>query len=118
MKLLMKFFVLKILLGIPGEVKNPIHQRDYLSKSLTTSWDPLFSLDLTDIDPDIVYKVELFETTCGRNVPIHQSDVAENSVAKENLDLMQIYKDVITPRNNVHGARNGPSVEIEGIIIS
>ena len=61
--------------------------------------------------------MELFEITCGRNVPVNHWDVADNSVTEENLDLMQIYKVVITPRNNVQGARNGPSVEIEGIII-
>ena len=28
-------------------------------------WKPPFSLDLTDIDPDILYCVDIFNTTCG-----------------------------------------------------
>ena len=81
---------------------------------LTVVWDLLPTLDLTDIDPDIVYTVELFMITCGQNVSISRTVVAGNSATEENLDLMQIYKAVIAARNNVREVRNGPSVEIRG----
>ena len=32
------------------------------------------------------------------------------------VDPMEIYKVIITARNNVEGARNGTSVEIRGVI--
>ena len=65
------------------------------------------SLDLTDADPDIIYAVEFFKITCGLNVHISRR-----------IDMMQVYKAVITARNNVMEARNGPSVEIGGITIN
>ena len=98
----------------PGKIKNASCQRDYPLGSLTTLWDPLPTLDLTDIDPDIVYTVELFKITCGQNVSISRKVVAENYASEENLDLMQIYKAVIAAMNNLTEARNGPSVEIRG----
>ena len=102
----------------PGKVKNSYYQRDYPSSALSIIWDPFPSLDLTDIDPDIVYTVELFKTTCSQNVSMSDRVVVENHAIEENLDLMHIYKAVITARNNVTGARNGPSVELEGMCIN
>ena len=43
--------------------------------------------------------------------------MAESNATEENLDLMQIFKAVIAARNNVPGARNGLSVEMEGKIV-
>ena len=98
----------------PGKIKNASCQRDYPLGSLTTLWDSLPTLDLTDVDPDIVYYVKLFKITCGQNVSISHKVVAENYASEENLDLMQTYKAIIAVRNNVPAARNGPSVEIRG----
>ena len=85
--------------------------------TLTIIWNPLPTLDLTGIDPDILYTVELFKITCGQNVLVSHKVVAESSVTEESLDLMQIYKAVIAARNNVTAARNRPTVEIGGIIL-
>ena len=101
----------------PGKVKNVSCERDYSSGTLTTLWNPLPSLDLTDVDPDIIYNVELFKITRDQNVPMNQAVVARSSTTMENLDLMQVYKAVIVARNNVTGAINGPSVEMEGITL-
>ena len=98
----------------PGTVKNTSCTRNYSSNTITTLWDPLPSLDLTDVDPDIVYTVELFKITCGQNTMINHRVVTESNATKEDLDLMQIYRAVIAARNNVTGARNGPSVEMDG----
>ena len=106
-----------ILSDIPAKVDNASCQRDYTAKSLVTLWNPLFTLDINDTDPDIIYDVQLFKTTCGQIILIDQTTVAGSSASEENLDLMQIYKAVIAARNNVPGARNGPSVEVEGIVV-
>ena len=77
-------------------------------------WDPLPTLDLTGIDPDIVHSVELVKITCGQKISVSRRVVAGSNTTEENLDFMQIYKAIIAARNNVQGAINGPSVEIEG----
>ena len=53
--------------------------------------------------------------TRGQSIPISHKVVAESCATEEDLDMMQIYKAVIAARNNVTGARNGPSVEMRGI---
>ena len=105
-----------VLSDTPGKVKNPHCIRYYSTNSLTTHFDPVPSLDLTDIDPDILYSVELFKITCGQNVSISREVVSINCTSKEGLDMMQIYKAVIVARNNVTGARDGPSVEMKGVM--
>ena len=82
-----------------------------------TLWSPLPTLDINNTDPDIVYTVELYQTTCGQKVPTSQTEVADSNVTEKGLDLMQIYKAVIAARNNVRGARNGPIAETKGIIL-
>ena len=94
-------------------MSNVSFERNYSSSVLTTSWASLPSLDLTDIDPDIVYSVDLFKITCGQYVSMSHKIVLGNSTSNT-LDLMQIYKTIITPRNNVEGARNGTSVIMKG----
>lgn len=102
----------------PKKVENATCQRGYSKDKLTTLWNRLPSLDINDTDPDLLYTVELYQITCGRNVLINQSLVASNTVTEEGLDLMQIYKAVIAARNNVREARNGPSVEMKGTCIT
>ena len=96
-------------------MNNVAIQRSYSSNSLTITWDNLSSLDLTDIDPDIIYTIKIFKIMCGHNVSISHEIVAGSTITMGNLDLMQIHKAAIAARNNVPGARNGPSVEVEGI---
>lgn len=81
-----------------------------------TLWSPLPTLDITDVDPDILYTVEFYQITCGQNILINRTEVAGSNVSEEGLDLKQIYKAVVAARNNVREARNGPSVEMKGIM--
>ena len=83
------------------------------SDTVIIHWDVLPSLNLTDTDPDIVYVVELHRITCGQNMFVSREDVFVNST-NNTVDPMEIYKVIITARNNVEGARNGTSVEIRG----
>ena len=100
----------------PDRIKDGGIWRDYSSGVLIihVMWDSLPTLDLTGIDPDVVYTVELVKIICGQKVSMSRRVVAGSNLTEENLDLMQIYKAIIAARNNVPGAMNGPSVEIEG----
>ena len=90
------------------------NERNYSFNILTYLWDPLPSLNLTDIDPDIVYTVELYQITCGQSILISHETVAEYSISYT-VDLMQIYKAVLSPKNNVVNARNGTNAVIRGM---
>ena len=76
---------------IPGPVKHTSFQRDYYSNELTTFWDPLFTLDINDTDPDIVYTVQLLLTTCGQYTLLYETTVAGNNTTEEDIDMMQTY---------------------------
>ena len=101
----------------PKQVENATYLRDYSKDELTIMWNPLPTLDINDTDPDILYTVELYRITCGQNILINRTEVAGSNVTEEGLDLMHIYKAVIAARNNVRGARNGPTAEIKGTIL-
>ena len=87
--------------------------RNSSSSLLTTHWSSLPSLDLNDTDPDIVYSVELYKITCGEDIIMSHEDVFVNST-NNTVDPMEIYKVIITARNNVEGARNGTKTETSG----
>ena len=81
------------------------------------SWSPPFSLNLTNIEPDIVYCVEVYNITCGRRDLITSDcDVTEPSYTSDDLLDGYIYEYIVTPRSNVEGARNGtPSQPLRGV---
>ena len=87
--------------------------RNSSSSLLNTRWSSLPSLDLNDTDPDIVYSVELYKITCGEDIFMSREDVFVNST-NNTVDPMQIYKVIITARNNVEGARIGNGTETSG----
>ena len=70
-------------------------------------------LDINGSDPDIVYGVGLYKITCGLDTFINY-EIATMNYTSNTVDPYQIYKAVITPRNNVEGARNGTSAMMEG----
>ena len=94
-------------------MKNATSERNSLSSLLTTRWLSLPSLDLNDVDPDIVYSVELYKITCGEDIFMSREDVFVNST-NNTVDPMEIYKVIITARNNVERARNGNRTETSG----
>ena len=109
-----------VVLDIPGNISTLDSKRNYsdgkrnYSCTLTTIWDPLPTLDITGRDPDIIYHVEIFKTTCGQSILISDEDVTD-SITNNTLDMMEIYKAVVTPRNNVPRYINGPSVATQGV---
>ena len=80
------------------------------------SWEAPFSLDLSGVDPDIVYCVEVYSITCGRSLLISECDVIETSYTYDALLPGYIYEYTVTPRSNVEGASNGTSLTVSGVL--
>ena len=85
---------------------------------ITVIWDKPFSLNITSADPDIVYCIDICNVTNGKT-----SDhlVSNCTVLRTNFtyevdspDPTKLYQFIVTPRSNVHGARNGTKNSIEG----
>ena len=91
---------------------------EHVDKNLSKlSWKPPFSLDLTGVDPDIAYCVEVYNITCGRrDLIISDCTVTEPSYTSDDIAPHgYIYEYIVTPRSNVEGARNGaPSQPLMG----
>ena len=82
-------------------------------------WDPPFSLDLTNIDPDVIYCVEVYKSTCGGNPKslvtsdctlfepyiIYMLDIVNDT------DLLELE---IIPRSNSKGSINGTALSVNG----
>ena len=85
-------------------------------KSTTILWDAPFFLNITNVEPDIVYCVEVYNITCGgRELLISDCDVMETSYTSDTLEPGYLYKYTVTPRSNVEGAQNGTSKTITGM---
>ena len=97
----------------------PLGNVDNLSRDHDTiMWEAPFSLNLTNVDPDIVYCVEVYNITCGRSFLISECDVMETSYTNDALLPGYIYEYTVTPRSNVEGASNGTSQNASGTIIT
>ena len=83
----------------------------------TFFWTAPFSLDLTNVEPDIVYCVEMYNITCGgRELLISDCNVTETSYTSDVIvPDGYIYEYIVTPRSNVEGAVNGTSKTVTGI---
>ena len=82
----------------------------------TIVWEAQFSLNLINVDPDIVYCVEVYNITCGgRELLISDCDVMETSYTSDALQPGYIYEYTVTPRSNVEGAQNGTSKNVTGV---
>ena len=85
--------------------------------SSTITWMPPFSLDLTGVDPDIIYCVEVYNITCGvDDLVVGNCGVTLPRFVNNRLQQGYIYRITITPRSNGQDAQNGTSNTIEGIL--
>ena len=83
--------------------------------STIITWDPPYSFDLTDVDPDIAYCVEVYDITCGRRTLVDDDcNVTESNFSSSNLVPGYLHETRITPRSNVIGAVNGTSLAVNG----
>ena len=79
------------------------------SESHILRWEPAFSLNITNVEPDVIYIVELYRlnTTC-----FYQSLISLVATSETSFVFFAPpypHEVIITPRNNVEGARNGTS---------
>ena len=97
--------VCQIINRYPG----PLDAVPSLSKvGSTLSWEPPFSLDLTNIDPDIVYCVDVYNITCGgRDLVSSDCHVTGTNYNITGFSNGYLYEYIVTPRSNVEGAENG-----------
>ena len=72
------------------------------------TWEAPFSLDLTGVDPDIVYCVEVYNITCGvDDLVVGDCDVTEPRFVDNRLQQGYVYRITITPRSNGQSGQNG-----------
>ena len=93
---------------------------DHNKQNSTLFWRAPFTLNLTNVEPDIVYCVDVYNITCGgRELLISDCDVTETSYTSDVIAPNgYIYEYIVTSRSNVEGAINGtPSQPLRGEII-
>ena len=101
-------------------ISGPLGSISSLTRNANTlSWIPPFSLDLTGVDPDIVYCVQVYNITCGRrDLIVSECDVMETSYTSDALQPGYVYEYTVTPRSNVDGASNGSINIVTGRLIT
>ena len=83
--------------------------------NITISWEPPFSLDLTNVDPDIVYCVDVYNITCGGR-DLVSSDCSVTDTNYTSLSDGYLYEYIVTRRSNVEGAQNGTARYLRGVL--
>ena len=82
----------------------------------TITWKAPFSLNLTNIDPNIVYCVEVYNVTCGvDDQVVSDCNVTEPSYEDNRLHQGHIYRISITPRSSGQNVQNGTNKTKEGM---
>ena len=85
-------------------------------------WEPPSTLDLTGVEPDIVYCVEVYNITCGEENLIASDCEVMNPIypasVGDGLDPSYVYQITVTPRSNVPGAANGSAFTQQGRCLS
>ena len=85
------------------------------SDVITISWSAPPTLDLTNVEPDIIYCVEVYNITCGlMELLVQNCSVTEPFYTNSLLTTGYVYRAIITPRSNVIGAVNGTSASVTG----
>ena len=81
-------------------------------------WDDSPSLDLSNVDPDVTYCVDVYNVTCGeRKHVISDCNVNEISYTSAVTSDGYLYEHIVTPRSNIDTAMNGtPSCPLRGRI--
>ena len=85
------------------------------SSNTLITWDPPFSLNLTNVHPDVIYCVDIYMITCG----VTQHLVSDCDVAVPYYTFYsedEIHRFIVTPKSNVGNSRNGTSSFQSGII--
>ena len=84
------------------------HVKSLRKEGSVIKWEAPFSLNLTDSDPDVVYCVEIYNISCGRELIGGDCNVMDTSYALgDHSEDGYLYEYIVTPRSNVEGAMNG-----------
>lgn len=87
------------------------------SNSIIT-WTPPYSLNLTDVEPDITYCVDVYNITCGKEDSlIHDCTITEPKYS--NLLILQradLFKIAIVPRSSIQGSVAGVKHVVRGTV--
>ena len=78
-------------------------------------WEAPFSLNITDIEPDIAYCVLIYTVTCpDQETVVHVCNV---TIPRYTIQARrdELYKIEVRPRIYSDGASNGTEVEYEGL---
>ena len=80
------------------------------------SWEQPFSLNITNVEPDVVYIVEMYRlnTTCFDHQHLLLSEFTVFQPYLEFAVPRFPYEVIVTPRSNLEGARNGISSTYSG----
>ena len=98
-------------------VLNGVNNISRTSNSNLISWYPPTSANLTNVEPDITYCLEVYNTTCwSGNLLINLCNLMESYYIYDNdvLHPHRTYNFTVTPRSNVEGASNGSAATKEG----
>ena len=101
----------------PVDHPNTLSNNSKVPAKIILSWEPPFSLDLTTVEPDIAYCVDVYNITDGGLVDLSSNcSILSPSYTftVENPDPKAEFEFTITPRSNVEGARNGTPSRIIG----
>lgn len=80
-------------------------------------WIPPFSLDLTNINPDIIYCIQVTNATCGNGTILFSNcTIKETELNLSGYLWYYVYEFTVIPRNNVEGAMNGTPLVTEGLL--
>ena len=88
-------------------------------KDSSINWIPPFSLNLTYVEPDVVYCVDVFNITCGKeDLLVRSCSVTEpNYVNMSILKRADLFEISVTPKSNVPGTEVGIRQTIKGMIV-
>lgn len=80
-------------------------------------WTAPFSLNITKVDPDIAYCVDVYCVTCGGNIIDHVISnccVLNPSYQFEATNFCSLYKADIVPKSNIPKSKNGTKESFTG----
>ena len=109
--------MLNVLCFMLPDVLDGVHNISRIPKLNLISWNPSKSANLSNVEPDIAYCLDVYNATCGStDLLINRCDLTEPRFVYSDgdLDPNKKYTTTVIPRSNVEGASNGSATTKEG----
>ena len=118
MNLQVYYYYTNIIVGPLDSVSNITANVNHTTEELLLMWTPPYSLNLTDVEPDIAYCVDIYNITCkSRNILFSNCSIITSELVVNLVNASQyIFEIIVTPRSNTESARNGTSNAVKGRI--